>query len=107
MKVLNTDGLLPTEIKVTNTGGLEVRTFQDVEPILDQNKRDQNNPDFNNGYTPSGDMKHVARVPLIMLQLWAKEAGISNVFGDEMKEIVKKKLNDPDNKFIRTGLGEV
>jgi hypothetical protein len=40
---------------------------------------------------------------MIILQQWANEAGLAmndKAFG----EVVKKKLNDPDNRFMRTGL---
>lgn len=98
-----------TELEVTGPTSLNVKRTQDVAPILDFNKACQNDPDFRNGYTPSGDMKHVARIPLVVLELWYKEAGrpAGGVYGQAMNEIIRKKLNDPDNKFLRTGGGEI
>jgi hypothetical protein len=48
-------------------------------------------------------MWHAATVPMVILQKWAKEAGLlmnDKAFG----EVVKRKLNDPDNRFMRTGI---
>lgn len=106
IKIVNNDGFLPTEFKVTRDGGLEIKTYQNITPILEQNKQKQNDSDFNNGYTPSGDMKHVASIPLITLMQWAKEAGV-NPMGMEMQEIIRKKLNDPNYVYLRTGKGQI
>ena len=105
-KIINREGLLPTEFTIKNDGGLEIRTFQDVEPILNANKAKQNDSDFKNGYTDSGDMKHVASIPLILLTQWGKEHGVSPM-GPEMTEIIRKKLNDPNYAYLRTGRGQI
>ena len=108
IKHVSPDGLL-TQFEIISPTSFNVLRSQDVEAILDKNKADQNDSTFRNGYTESGDMKHVARIPMILLEKWAKEAGIPKrkIFGKEMNEVIRKKLNDPDNKFLRTGLGEV
>lgn len=68
---------------------------------------------FNNGMTATGDMKHVARVPLVVWEDWwleeKKRRGGKHfpLYGKEMNEVARRKLNDPDNKFLRTGLGEI
>ena len=102
-------GGLITQFEIVSDTAFNVLRTQDVGGIIEANKRDQNDRDFNNGYTPSRDMKHVARIPLLVLEQWAKEAGIPKrkIYGKEMNEIIRKKLNDPDNRFLRTGLGEV
>ena len=106
MKIIDNQGLLPTEFTIKPDGGLEIRTFQDVEPILDANKALQNDRDFNNGYTEGNDMKHVASIPLNLLHIWAKEHGVSPM-GQEMTEIIRKKLNDPNYAYLRTGKGQI
>lgn len=84
-------------------GKLIVKRTQDVESIIERNKDLYNNHD---GYTPSKNMRHVASVPLVILEQWAREAGVS-VFGPEMREITRRKLNDPDNRFLRTSPGDI
>lgn len=98
-----------TRFEITGLETFNVTRTQDVEKILDQNKRDQNDKSFRNGWSESGDMKHVARIPLIVLEQWAKKHGIpkKDIFGDKMTEIIRKELNDPDNLFLRTGLGTI
>lgn len=98
-----------TKFEIISPTAFNVERTQDVQGILDRNKSDQNDRSFRNGFTESGDMKHVARIPLIVLEKWAKEVGIPKrkIYGKEMTEVIRKKLNDPDNKFFRTGLGEV
>lgn len=102
------DGLI-TKFELISATAFSVTRTQDVQGILDRNRADQNDSTFRNGFTESGDMKHVARIPLLILEQWAKEAGIPKrkIYGREMTEVIRKKLNDPDNKFFRTGLGEV
>lgn len=104
----SSDGLI-TKFEIVSKEAFNVIRTQDVGAILDLNKADQNDPTFRNGFTESGDMKHVARIPLLVLEKWAKEAGIPKrqIYGKKMTEVIRKKLNDPDNKFLRTGMGEV
>ena len=105
-RFLNKDGLLPTEIKVKQGGGLEIRTFQDLDPVLNANQRKRTNSDFDDGYAPSKDMKHVASIPLILITQWAREHGVSP-FGPEMNEIIRKKLNCSEYAYLRTGGGRI
>ena len=105
-KIINNNGLLTTEYRIKDKDKLEVRTYQDLGPILDTNKSRQADSDFNNGYTESRDMQHVASIPMIMLMIWAKEAGV-DVYGREMNDIIRKKLNDPDYAYLRTGGGQI
>jgi len=108
-EIIVNPGLVTTKIKILSETAFDVERVQDVQPIIEANKRDQADKAFLNGYSESGDLKHVARIPLIILEQWAKEAGINRkaIFGPEMSEIIRKKLNDPDNKFLRTGMGEI
>lgn len=108
IKDISKDGII-TSFELVSKTAFNVKREQDVSAILDRNKTDQNDSDFRNGFTPSGDMKHVARIPVVVLEQWWKDAGrpAGGVYGKEMTEIIRKNLNDPDNKFLRTGLGEV
>lgn len=78
-----------------------VRT-QDVQPILDDNKRLMS---LNDGYSPSRDMKRVASIPLTVVEQWMKE-GI-DIFDKNCAEAIRRKLNSPDYKFLRTAPGVV
>lgn len=98
-----------TEFQIIDQDTFTVKRSQDVQYILDRNAHDRNDSSFNDGYTPGGDMKHVARIPVVILELWAQEAGIpkNEVMGRKMMEVIRAKLNDPDNEFLRTGKGKI
>lgn len=76
---------------------------QDVGPILDANKEDQS---FNPGYSFSRDFKHVARIPLVVAELWLNKYGV-NVLDPNHKAAVRRLLNDRDWLFLRTSSGRL
>jgi hypothetical protein len=82
-----------------------VNRVQDVEPILKANRISQT--DGTDGYTASRDLKRVASIPLVVVEQWMKQDGINvlALTGDEQQKYFKKKLNDPDNRFLRTDSG--
>ena len=65
----------------------------------------------NDGYTASRDMRRVASVPPIILQLWTKEYNGSNNWWALPKEIQKKimrvKLNSSEFRYFRTSEGSL
>jgi hypothetical protein len=106
------DGLIKTRVDLLSSTSFQITRSQDIAPILDFNKELQNDSTFNNGYTPSRDMQHVASIPVVVYEQWWKDlckhmGRKCNIYGPEMKEYVKRQLNDPDNKFLRTGQGTV
>ena len=81
----------------TNQYGLE--TEQDVTHIVQANKRQFNQVDERANW--KGDQHHVASIPMSVYHQLAK---ISNNFKDQ--KVIKKWLNDPDNKVFRTRPGK-
>ncbi len=75
--------------------------WQDVEPILERNKQLQT-------MTQKSDMmRHIASIPCVILERWFNEEyergnTTLKMFGKEMDAIVKRKLADPDWKWLRT-----
>lgn len=84
-------------------GKLVTKLEQDVEPILENNKRLQN--DGTGGWSKSRELRRVATVPLIVIDQWLRE-GI-NVFDPNHAEAVKRKLNDPQYAHLRTAPGRI
>lgn len=85
-------------------GKFALQATQDVQPILDANKADQTfNP---SGYSPSRELKHVARIPLVVAEKWLNDYGV-DVLNPDHKPAVRKLLNDRDWLFLRTGNGLV
>ena len=73
-------------------GKLTIHNQQNLSPLLDRNKKLYNQ---NDGYTPSRDMKRIASVPPIILQIWTKKKNGSNnwrgLLKDTQKKIIKTK----------------
>lgn len=79
------------------TDQMTVQTEQTVDPLVDQNKRLQND-------TPSnwkGDMHRVASIPLNLFWELKKQGVV-----DDPKRL-KAWLNDPNNRYFRTRTGKV
>lgn len=74
---------------------------QDVEPILEHNKRlrtEEQHSDWG---------RHVANIPNVIYVKWLDEAHAAGrtdlrMFTPEFDEIVQKKLQDPDWAYLRT-----
>lgn len=80
---------------------LTIRTEQDVEPIMDHNKRlinETGNPRWKK------PMNHVASIPLAVIEQYRVEKGI-DLLKDEAE--LKKFLNDPDQRVWRVRGGKV
>ena len=83
---------------------LIIETLQDVEPILNANKRQY---DVDNRRFKSETLNHVARIPLVVIEKWCREKGMSYETFMADTEMLKRFLNDPDNKFLRTKPGKI
>ena len=89
-----------TDLKVQD-GNLTVRTFQDVEDIIERNKRLRAEPQ------KSDWGRHTASIPNNIYLRWLNEEWArGNVslkpYGKEMAEITARKLRDPDWAYLRT-----
>ena len=83
-----------------------IETTQDVEPILEANKAMQADGD---GYTPSRDLKHIASIPLVIVQKWMEEDGVNFLAlgKPEKRAYLRRKLNDPEYLYLRTSPGKL
>jgi len=108
-KDIEIDGLKKTTyIKDDIDGKIVTKEEVNIKPHLEHNKRLFT---LNDGYSKSRDMKRVASIPTIALQVWAKEYnGSNNWFGlpkDVQKNILKKKLNSSEFQYFRTAEGKL
>lgn len=76
--------------------------WQDVEDIIENNKRLQNTPQ------KSDWGRHVASIPNVILEQWLNEEHVrGNIslkpYSKEFDKIIEKKLRDPDWRWLRTG----
>ena len=83
-----------------------IHSVQDVEPLLNLNKREQTGDSmYATGRGPAG-MHKVASIPLIIIEKWKAELGIDVMNKDHMPK-VKQLLNDPEYRYLRTGGGTI
>jgi hypothetical protein len=101
--VIELDTDVKTAIKARN-GELVVKRTQDVEPILDHNKRAQ--ADAAGGWRRNAGKtrRQIAEIPNIVVEQWLREG--FNIF--RVSEIeLRKKLDDPQWSYLKTVQGKV
>ena len=87
------------------TGGTHVHRVQDVEPVLDANKAEYNSHgDLKSSRYGKGPMHKIASIPMIVVEKWMKEG--FNIYTATPQEI-RRKLNDPEYKYLRTMPGKL
>lgn len=78
------------------TGEIGYETKTDITDVIERNKKAQNE-----SIDKRKELWPVATVPLCVLHQWSIESGVpmnDKAFGD----VVKRKLNDSDNRLFRT-----
>lgn len=75
----------------------------DCEPVIDACKEAQNN------YRPHQDhlFRQVAEIPCIFIMKWMDEHGVNFYDKDGFEWVIKRIINDPDYKFLRTVPGKI
>lgn len=91
---------MPNTLLHFEDDSLTVKTSQDVEDIIENNKRLQTTPQ------KSDWGRHVACIPLIFLNKWLDEEYARGntslrLFDEDFNRIVAMKLRDPDYRFLR------
>jgi hypothetical protein len=81
-----------------------IETVQDVEPILERNRMLQNADD--RGWSASRDLRRAATIPDIIVLKWRSDYGI-DVFNRDHWPAVKRLLNDPEWRYLRTAPGRL
>ena len=76
-----------------------INTYQDCEPILEENKKAFNNYGSKLTSGKSSEGVRVASIPLNVWNQWMQETN-----GEIQRDhnLMKRYLNDPDNKYFRT-----
>jgi hypothetical protein len=90
-----------TDVLLDHTGTVIASTTQDVEPILERNKRLRAAPQR------SDWGRHVASIPNVILVQWLNEEHARGnvglrIFTREFDALIARKLADPDWAYLRT-----
>lgn len=80
---------------------LTVEHHEDVEPYLDRNKAQQNEP-----VNRRSDFRMAASVPMTVYLKILHETGI-DIMNRDHWPAVRRMLNDPDNKYLKTISGRI
>jgi len=78
------------------------RRTQDVEGVLDDNKRLYSDGD---GYSESRELRRVASIPMVIVEQWMAE-GV-DIFDPNSAAEIRRRLNSSDNRFLRTAPGDL
>lgn len=108
-KLVEQDGLVTTKYHDDDSNKkIIIERNVDYKPILKHNKELYNK---NDGYSKSRDLKRVASIPTLVLELWSKEySGNGNWFAlpkDVQTKILKQKLNSSEFRYFRTASGRL
>lgn len=92
-----------TDVLFDSDGKVIFRQQEETQPLLDMNREMRDCGD--SGYSPGGEYKRVASIPATVIAQWLTE-GI-DIWSGEHQDRVARKLNDPDNFFLRTAPGRL
>lgn len=95
-----------THLLAVEDGELIVGHSQDVEPILEENKRLYNSA----SESWKGDLHHVATIPSVMVPLFMEEFKCTYhqlVCDPDIRKKLIAKLNSNDYRFLRTKPGKL
>ena len=82
-----------------------IETVYDVEPILNRNKAAAKDPSYQKKGIKSG-WWHAGTIPNGVIAKWLSEEGI-NFYDKNHWQAVKRKLNSPEYRYLRTGSGKL
>lgn len=85
------------------TGEIAIERIQNVEPVIEANKRAQTTGD---GFSPARDLREIAEIPLGVVELWRTVLGV-DVFNRDHWPAVKRLLRDRDWQHLRTSPGSI
>ena len=80
-----------------------IEEVQDVQPYLERNKLLYNNPEL---HRKDPDGRYVASIPAAVQVKWLKEYGV-NIWNKDHGERVKRLLNSPEWRYLRTLPGKI
>jgi len=78
-----------------------LQNVQDVEPLLELNKKEANGDSMYGIGENAAGMRKVASIPLVVIEKWKRELGVDIMNKNDWPKI-KQLLNDPENRFLRT-----
>lgn len=84
-------------------GSFALKQTQDVASVLDANKSEHL---YTNGYSPSRELKHIARVPIGIAYEWLTKYGV-DIMNVDHKPAVRRLLDSSEYLYLRTSAGSL
>lgn len=112
MKVINREvdpltGITTTTHYDPDSDTMVVDREQDVEPLLDANKRQYNDaPDIGRW---KGEIIEVAKIDPITIEKWLREDPPLNIYKSDpdTRAELRRRLNSPEYRYLRTMPGKI
>lgn len=101
-KPLDNDGNIKADWHDEPDNTITIQHTQDVQPILEQNKREYNAYGDKRTMGKHGMMTKVASIPNIVLMMLAKKYPEFWTNKEVRSKAIKELLNDPEYKYLRT-----
>ena len=96
---------IETNDYIDPNGGMHVHRVQDIAPVLNANKAEYNSHgDLKSSRYGKGPMHKIASIPMIVVEKWLKEG--FDIYTATPQQI-RRKLNDPEYKYLRTMPGKL
>ena len=77
-----------------------IESVQNITPIIERNKRLHNTDHQQRGIKES--WMHGACIPVIIQERWLRKFGV-NIYDKDHWPAVRRLLNDPEYKYLKTG----
>tara|TARA_R100001530_G_scaffold534_1_gene842 strand:- start:887 stop:1186 length:300 start_codon:yes stop_codon:yes gene_type:complete len=78
------------------SGEFAIEHIEDIQPLIDSNKRLQQED-----HLMKDEFRLSARIPTTVVYEWRRKFGV-DIFNPNHKEAVKKLLNSPDYRYLKT-----
>lgn len=80
-----------------------IRREHDAQAIIDANKAWQADAA---GWSPSRELRRIASIPPLVVEVWKQTYGVDPT-KPAHHDLLRRLLNDPDNRFLRVSEGGV
>jgi len=78
------------------TGEFAIEHIENIQPLIDSNKKLQNED-----HHKADEFRLSARIPNMVVYEWKRKFGV-DVFNKDHAQAVKKLLNSPDYRYLKT-----
>ena len=104
-RILESNGQYQTRLHCDDgegSAGFAIETIENVAPVIERNKQ----LSTSDGYSQTREWRRIASIPLVVQLQWKQQYGVE-VWNRNHLTAVKRLLNDPDWRWLRSSSGRV